>query len=154
MSRRHVASAALLVAAVAAGCARPPAETPPAEPAKPVAGETAPYVAPPDTMIRLAAPLPGAIVTSPLHVTGEARGYWYFEASFPVHLLDAAGRELAVTPAQAQGEWMTRDFVPFAATLTFTAPDSGDTGTLVLQKDNASGLPEHDDERRIPVRFR
>ena len=27
------------------------------------------------------------------------------------------------------------------------------TGTLVLQKDNPSGLPEHADELRIPVRF-
>ena len=153
MTLRRILSAALVFVAITAGCARPPAETPPAEQAPPVA-TTTPAPASPDTMIRLAAPLPGALVTSPLHVTGEARGTWYFEASFPVHLLDAAGRELAVTPAQAQGEWMTRDFVPFAATLTFTAPDSGETGTLVLQKDNASGLPEHDDERRIPVRFR
>jgi hypothetical protein len=82
-----------------------------------------------------------------------ARGPWYFEASFPVYLLSAAGDTIARTPAQAEGEWMTPNMVPFKATLTFTAP-AGDSGTLILSKSNASGLPEHDDELRIPIRFR
>ncbi|MFH0820153.1 MAG: Gmad2 immunoglobulin-like domain-containing protein [Candidatus Peregrinibacteria bacterium] len=90
-------------------------------------------------------------VTSPLVVTGQARGPWYFEASFPVRLLNDQGNELAVTPAQAQGDWMTEDFVPFTATLEFAT--TAKTGTLVFQKDNPSGLPEHDDELRMPVRF-
>jgi hypothetical protein len=98
-------------------------------------------------------PAPNAIITSPLIVSGSARGPWYFEASFPVKLLDGAGNELAVTPATAQGEWMTEEFVPFTARLEFAAPAT-DTGTLVLQKDNPSGLPEYDDSFSIPVRFR
>lgn len=89
---------------------------------------------------------------SPLVVTGEARGTWFFEGSFPVALLDAHGNTLLQTYAQAQGEWMTEDFVPFRSELTFAAPPTA-TGTLLLEKDNPSGLPEHDDEFRIPVRF-
>ena len=100
-------------------------------------------------------------ITSPLTVTGEARGTWYFEASFPVELLDANhheilnadGNAVASVPAQAQGEWMTENFVPFIATLDFTPPAT-DTGFLVLKKDNPSGLPEHDAQVEIPVRFR
>lgn len=104
-------------------------------------------------LIRVTAPLSGALITSPLMIRGEARGTWYFEASFPVRLLDGDGKEVAIIPAQAKGEWMTEEFVPFEVELAFTAP-STDEGTLVFQKDNPSGLPEHDDEFRMPVKFR
>jgi len=103
-------------------------------------------------LIRLSAPRPGATVTSPLTITGEARGNWYFEASFPVHITDANGNELGVVPAQAEGEWMTTEFVPFKARLVFSEPTT-ETGFLILKKDNPSGLPEHDDELKIPISF-
>lgn len=105
-----------------------------------------------DDLLRLSTPLPGQVVTSPLLVAGEARGPWFFEASFPVYLLDANGDTLVVKPAQAEGEWMTENYVPFKVVLEFTAPASA-TGTLLLKKDNASGLPEHDNELRVPIRF-
>ena len=96
-------------------------------------------------------PLADAIVTSPLTVTGKARGTWYFEASFPVRLLDDEGNELAVVPAQAQSDWMTKEYVEFSAVLTFTT--TAKTGTLVLQKDNPSGMPEYDRSVSLPVKF-
>lgn len=97
-------------------------------------------------------PKPYTRITSPVTVSGKARGTWYFEASFPVKLLDAHGKDIAVTPAQAQGEWMTEDFVPYVAILDFTKPTTS-TGTLVLEKDNPSGLPEYDASIEIPVLF-
>ena len=103
-------------------------------------------------MIRVTIPEPDAIVRSPLTVTGEARGNWYFEASFPVKILDANGKQLGVRIAQAQGEWMTTNFVPFSTIVNFSTPTT-QTGTIVFQKDNPSGLPEHDAEVRIPIRF-
>lgn len=106
-----------------------------------------------DNLIRLASPQPNSLVRSPLIIHGQARGTWYFEASFPVRLLDAKGTVIIAQPAQAQSDWMTEDFVPFTSTLTFKTP-STTTGWLVLAKDNPSGLPEHDDELRIPVRFK
>lgn len=102
-------------------------------------------------MIRVTEPQPNAVVTSPLTVKGEARGTWYFEASFPVQLLDENGSLIVIVPAQAEGEWMTEDFVPFSVILNFET--DAPSGTLVLQKDNPSGLPEHAAEIRIPVRF-
>ena len=102
--------------------------------------------------ISVMAPTINGEVSSPLKVTGQARGTWYFEASFPVSLLDANGKVLAQTPAHAQGEWMTQDFVPFTATLTFKKPVT-ETGTLVLEKDNPSGLAEYAAEIQIPIRF-
>lgn len=134
------------VALLVAGCSPSPAPEPAPKPAPaPVADAHA-------DLIRVSAPLANTVVTSPLVVSGEARGVWYFEASFPVRLLDVNGSVLAQVPAQAQGEWMTREFVPFKATLTFSLPTNA-IGTLVLQKDNPSGLPEHGDSISIPVRF-
>lgn len=97
-------------------------------------------------------PLPYQKVSSPLVVTGQARGIWYFEASFPVKLYDGNGDLLAAVPAQAQGDWMTTEFVPFSAKLDFTRPTTS-VGTLVLEKDNPSGLPQNADELRLPVNF-
>lgn len=105
-----------------------------------------------DDLIVVDAPLPDAEVSSPLAISGRARGNWYFEASFPVRMLDGSGKELGVIPAQAQGEWMTTEYVPFSVALFFATPTTP-TGTLVLEKDNPSGLPEHANELRIPVRF-
>lgn len=103
-------------------------------------------------LIQVDAPVANAVVSSPLTITGKARGTWYFEASFPVRLLDANGGELAVVPAQAQGDWMTENFVPFKATLAF-GESTTKTGTLILQNDNPSGLPENSKEIQIPVQF-
>lgn len=105
--------------------------------------------------IKVSEPLPGAKIKSPLVVRGEARGTWYFEASFPVRLKDAGGREIAVMPAQAKGEWMTTDFVPFEVVLNFEMSETltGTVGTLILEKDNPSGLPEHDDSVLMLVIF-
>ncbi len=106
-----------------------------------------------EDMLHVTAPKPNDIVKSPLMIKGEARGTWYFEASFPVVLLDDNGKEIAQYHAQAQGDWMTENFVPFTALLAFQAPLT-DKGTLVLKKDNPSGLPEHDASVKIPIRFR
>src|SRR3989338_3594497 len=102
--------------------------------------------------IRITTPGHDSLIKSRLLVKGEARGSWYFEASFPVRLFDANDNQIAVIPAQALGEWMTTEFVPFEAELSFAKPNT-DTGILVLQKDNPSGLPENDDSISIPVRF-
>jgi hypothetical protein len=85
-------------------------------------------------------------------VSGEARGRWFFEASFPVKLLDGDGAIIAQGIAEAQGDWMTADFVPFMATLTFDPPATS-AGTLVLERDNPSGLPENDASVQVPVQF-
>ncbi|MCL5073894.1 MAG: Gmad2 immunoglobulin-like domain-containing protein [Actinobacteria bacterium] len=102
--------------------------------------------------IKVTKPTPNQLIQSPLIVEGEARGTWFFEATFPVKLLDANGNIIASNPAQAQGDWMTEGFVPFKVQLDFVRPAT-DTGVLILQKDNPSGLSENDAKIEIPVRF-
>jgi immunoglobulin-like protein involved in spore germination len=103
-------------------------------------------------MIRVTAPTALDLVTSPLVVRGQARGPWYFEASFPVRLVDDLGYTIAAVPAQAKGDWMTPYLVPFEATLTFTT--SAKIGKVVFERSNPSGLPENADSVEVPVRFR
>jgi hypothetical protein len=98
-------------------------------------------------------PARGALVKSPLTVTGKARGNWYFEANLPVTLKDTNGKVLAQVGAQALGEWMTTDYVNFTTVLNFAQPET-EFGVLLIQKDNPSGEPQFDAEFAIPVRFR
>lgn len=102
------------------------------------------------TLIKVDSPKPNQEIQSPFVIKGQARGSWFFEATFPIKLLDENGNIIKQTFAQAQGEWMTENFVPFESVLTFSVPKD-QKGTLVLQKDNPSGLPENADEIRIPV---
>ena len=97
-------------------------------------------------------------ITSPITITGEARGGWYFEASFPIVVVDWDGKIIGEGYASAQGEWMTAEYVPFIANVEFdTGEISGNysrKGTIILRKDNPSDLPEHDDAFEIPVVFK
>lgn len=103
--------------------------------------------------IILESPRPNSTISSPLIVKGQARGSWFFEASFPVFLTDWDGLIIAQGVAQAQGDWMTTEFVPFEATLSFTADKNAysNRGSLILKKDNPSGLASLDDALEIPV---
>lgn len=103
-------------------------------------------------LIVIETPRPGQTISNPVVIQGKARGNWYFEASFPAQLIDANGKILGTMPIQATENWMTTEFVPFTATMDFTIP-STKTGILILKKDNPSGLPEYDDELRVPVIF-
>ncbi len=107
----------------------------------------------PITLIRVNTPQPEQVITSPLLVEGEARGTWFFEGDFPVKLLDENDNVMAIAIAQAQSEWMTEDFVSFRVEIEFSKPFTN-RGTLVLEKDNPSGLPEHADELRVPIFFK
>ncbi|MFH1822885.1 MAG: GerMN domain-containing protein [Patescibacteria group bacterium] len=102
--------------------------------------------------IRVDYPRPNQEIASPLVISGEARGTWFFEASFPVKLYYNNGTVLAAGIATTTADWMTEDFIPFQAVLTFMAP-TGNYGKLILEKDNPSGLLENADELIIPIKF-
>lgn len=101
-------------------------------------------------MIVVTLPYPGAVTGKEFSVIGTARGTWFFEASFPIQVVDKNGNVLATAVAQAESDWMTPNFVPFKATIK--VPDSyiGEA-TLLLKKDNPSGLPERDASISFPI---
>ena len=101
-------------------------------------------------LVVVTSPLPGANVAATFTVTGQARGSWYFEASFPLQVISASGEKLVQMPVQAQGEWMTTNFVPFSAEVTLPATYKG-AATIILNNDNPSGLPENEKSLTIPI---
>ncbi len=105
-----------------------------------------------DTIV-VTSPAVHGTITSPLSITGKARGTWYFEASAPVALLDSNGSIIAQGTITAQGDWMTTDFVPFTGSLSFPPQAAGSVGTLVLTNDNPSGDPAKQKTLDIPVQF-
>lgn len=119
------------------------APAPDAEPSKP-----------PSNPVLVDSPTPGSLISSPVRVTGRARGSIYFEAEFPVRLLDDHDKMIGTGVARAQGDWTTSDYVPFEASIVFHPPLTDSTGALVFEKSNPSGQPERHAEWRVPVRFR
>lgn len=103
-------------------------------------------------LIHVTTPADDQEIGRPVTLTGEARGYWYFEATFPIKVYDSNNNLLGQGYATAQGDWMTEDFVPFTATVNYT-PATTSTGYIVLEKDNPSGLPENDNSITVPVTF-
>ena len=102
--------------------------------------------------VEVTSPTANTTVSSPLNVSGSVPGNWSFEASFPVVLLDANRKVIVQEPATLSGDWMTEELVPFMAMLQFSGV-STKTGYLVLERNNASGLPENDDRVEIPIKF-
>ena len=105
-------------------------------------------------LIVVVSPIKNAEISSPLVISGRARGVWFFEGSFPVILLDSYRNTIAEGHVSAQGEWTTAEFVKFLGSLEFNNYIKGQKGYLVLKKDNPSGLPEFDDSLEIPVTFK
>ncbi len=99
--------------------------------------------------VKVSSPLPNATLGKAFTVIGEAQGTWYFEASFPVQIRDSQNNLIAQTHAEAQSDWMTQNLVPFTATVT--VENYSGPATLVLLKDNPSGLPENDDSVEFPI---
>lgn len=102
---------------------------------------------------------PGDAISSPLKITGESGGGWFFEGSFPIDLVDWDGKIIAEGIAQAKSDWMTTKFVPFEAELKFAKPanptnqDYASRGAIIFRKDNPSDMRQHDAAYELPIKF-
>jgi len=101
-------------------------------------------------LIEVESPLPNAVTGKDFSVIGKARGNYFFEASFPIDLLDKDGNILVQTYASAEGDWMTTDFVPFKSDIKIPTDYAG-PATLVLKKDNPSDMRELDASISFPI---
>ncbi len=114
------------------------------------------YSAPTTTVsseIRVENPPLNTMAVSPLMVSGNARGTWFFEGSMPVIITDAKGRIIGSSYLKAQSDWMTEDFVPFLGKLIFPRQPTGSTGVVVISNDNPSGLASKAKHVEILVTF-
>jgi|GEM_PF-5955498 len=95
-------------------------------------------------------PTENEVVRSPITITGKAKGNWYFEAVFPIDLVNSNGDIIGHGQARADTDWMTTDFVNFHAYVEYPATSTG-RAILVLKKDNPSDNPEFDQSIFVPV---
>lgn len=102
--------------------------------------------------IRVTSPVTDATVSSPLSISGEAVGSWYFEGEFTVSMIDGNGAEASSAIVKAQGDWMTQSYVPFTATMDFKKQLTP-FGYLVFKKNNPSGQPSNDQEYKLRIYF-
>lgn len=101
-------------------------------------------------LITVDLPFPGAVTGKTFSIKGKARGTWYFEASFPVEIVDMEGKTIASGPAHAQGDWMTNDFVPYNIDIQVAETFSG-PAKVILKKDNPSGEPSREASISFPI---
>lgn len=97
-------------------------------------------------------PKEGEELTSAYVFDGEANGAWFFEATFPVRLVNAVGDVVGEGYAEARGDWMTDGMVPFIGTILFDSKTVQD-GMMLFERANPSGLPEHAATFSVPVKI-
>lgn len=105
---------------------------------------------PENNSIQISQPQPNQKISSPLKIQGTAT-LWFFEAEFPITLVDSDGTKIATTQAVATEDWMTENPVPFSATLTFETNDTD--GKIIFEKANPSGMADQDSSFELPVKF-
>jgi hypothetical protein len=93
---------------------------------------------------------PGAIISSPIQVTGKANNSWYFERDFPVFLKDENGNTLSSTPAIALSSSRAPGWVPFKADIIFIA-GPGTKANLIFELNNPSDTEGFQRSVSIPV---
>ncbi len=102
----------------------------------------------------ISAPNRNSTITSPVTVKGTVPAGWMFEGVFPIKITDkesgvlSQGQAHEVTP----GSWQSGESVEFEATITFPSRAAG-KGSIVLENDNPSGLPENSKSFNIPIIF-
>lgn len=79
----------------------------------------------------------GTTLSNTYTIKGEAAGL-YFEGSFPIFVKNITGQTVYTFIGQANGDWMTTDFVPFEAIFNTTLVPNGNY-TLEFTQDDPSG---------------
>ena len=109
-----------------------------------------------DGHVEVSSPVSNDMVASPVTISGTVTGGgWFYEATFPIKILDADGTILGTGQAQAEpsSAWTSTGTVSFSAIITFAAPHFA-TGNLIFSKDNPSGAPANAESFSVPVRFK
>lgn len=91
-------------------------------------------------LITLDSPSPAQVQARKIAISGQARGSWFFEGSFPATITDENGSEIARAAVQARGNWMQDGMVQFEGEISI--PDGMEVPPYVMLKleaDDPSG---------------
>lgn len=96
-------------------------------------------------------PWPDNKIENTFTIRGQAKGFWFFEGSFPFEIYDKDDNLLLQSYVRAQRGWMTDDWVPFKADVDIVPTNK--RGYIIFKRNNPSGLPEYDDSYYVHIRF-
>ncbi|MCX8094944.1 MAG: Gmad2 immunoglobulin-like domain-containing protein [Caldisericia bacterium] len=105
-----------------------------------------------ENLIMVEKPKPYEKIQNPVLIKGKAKGYFFFEATFPIKIIDENGNVLLTDYIETKDNWMTENFVSFEKYINI---NFGKTkrGFIVFERANPSGLKENQFELYIPVYF-
>lgn len=105
--------------------------------------------------VTITSPEPAVQIASPVLVSGQAPGNWFFEGTAPVSVTNWDGLIVGEGYVMAEDDWMTTELVDFSGSVEFQIDESTvyNRGSLILRRSNASGLPEFDAAVEIPIVF-
>lgn len=105
-----------------------------------------------DISVSVTQPELGATITSPVTVTGQAPGTWFFEAVLQFEILSddggVVGEEIFVTDEM----WMTEDLLDFSLEIEFDSPDAN-LGFIKVIKHDVSDIPRNKNFFYWPISF-
>lgn len=95
----------------------------------------------------------GSEISDNHSVSGQAPGYWFFEASAPYEVLNSNQQTIGQGFVTATDDWMTEDQVNFTGVINYDSSliGSNNNGTVIFRRDNPSDLPQNDASVEIPV---
>lgn len=107
----------------------------------------------PSLEVILSTPSKNSLVTSPLLVKGTVPAGWMFEGVIGVKLVDSNGKLIKTARGEEinPGSWLSGNPVEFTSTLTFKT--TANSGSILIESDNASGDPKKVRYFSQPVTF-
>ncbi len=107
-----------------------------------------------DTEIRVSVNQPelGATISSPVTVTGQAPGGWFFEAVLPISVETVDGEVLAEEIFVTDQNWMTEEAVDFSLEIEFDSTDAN-LGFIKIIKNDVSEIPRNQHFFYWPIGF-
>lgn len=106
----------------------------------------------PDVII--SQPLANENFSSPFAVSGKIKGFWFFEGTCPLKIIDEKDKVLGTGVAKALEDALTEEYVPFVGFIDFLPEEKPTTavkGFLVVTNDNPSGLIENELSIKVPI---
>lgn len=102
--------------------------------------------------IKISKPSLGQEISSPLEISGQAPGSWFFEANLSLKLVNDANEILAEKNYMTSKNWMTQEMISFETQLEFGNPEAN-AGYLRIDKANPSGRPQNANQFFWPITF-
>lgn len=115
--------------------------------------EASPQISEEHAFVTLNTPRPGDVISPPIQIAGQAPQNWFFEGQLFAKIETDNGTVIGQGPLKTEGDWTTEKVLNFRGELKFSVPTGVQTGKLVIENDNPSGLPENQKRYEIQVRF-